>query len=130
MNGLIVLNKPKGMTSFSAVNAIHRLTRTKAGHAGTLDPMAEGVLLVLLGKFTKKAKEFESSIKEYRAEITFGVEIECLLPAGRVAVGGHIKKRAALHRTTAANCDDKVHGRYRPDPADGFRHPSQRAAAL
>jgi len=84
MHGLLVLNKPKGMTSFSAVNAIHKLIGVKAGHAGTLDPMAEGVLVVLLGKFTKKAKEFESSIKEYETEITFGVETDSLDSTGKV----------------------------------------------
>jgi len=84
MHGLLILNKPKGMTSFSAVNAIHKLIGVKAGHAGTLDPMAEGVLVVLLGKFTKKAKEFESSIKEYEAEITFGIETDSLDSTGKV----------------------------------------------
>jgi len=84
MNGFIVLNKPKGMTSFAAVNAIHKLTRTKAGHAGTLDPMAEGVLIILLGAFTKKAKEFESSIKGYEAEMTFGIETDSLDSTGRI----------------------------------------------
>jgi tRNA pseudouridine55 synthase len=84
MNGLLIVNKPKGMTSFSVVNAIHRLIGVKAGHAGTLDPMAEGVLVVLLGKFTKKAKEFESSIKEYEAEITFGIETDSLDSTGKI----------------------------------------------
>jgi len=84
MNGIIVLNKPKGMTSFSAVNTIHKLTREKAGHAGTLDPMAEGVLVVLLGRATKAAKKFESSVKVYEAEITFGVETDSLDATGRV----------------------------------------------
>ncbi len=84
MHGMLILNKPKGMTSFSAVNAIHKLTGAKAGHAGTLDPMAEGVLVVLLGKFTKKAKEFESSVKEYEAEITFGIETDSLDSTGRI----------------------------------------------
>jgi tRNA pseudouridine55 synthase len=84
MNGLIILNKSKGMTSFSAVNAIHRLLKIKAGHAGTLDPMAEGVLIILLGKFTKKAKEFEASQKEYDAEITFGSETDTLDSTGKI----------------------------------------------
>ena len=84
MHGLLILNKPKGMTSFSAVNAIHKLIGVKAGHAGTLDPMAEGVLVVLLGKFTKKAKEFESSVKEYEAEITFGIETDSLDSTGKI----------------------------------------------
>lgn len=84
MHGIMILNKPKGMTSFSVVNVIHKLTKSKAGHAGTLDPMAEGVLIVLLGKFTKKAKEFESSAKEYEAEITFGIETDSLDSTGRM----------------------------------------------
>jgi tRNA pseudouridine55 synthase len=84
MNGIIVLNKPKGMTSFSVVNTLHKLTKEKAGHAGTLDPMAEGVLVVLLGKATKSAKKFESSEKTYDAEITFGVETDSLDATGKV----------------------------------------------
>jgi len=84
MHGIIILNKPKGMTSFAVVDAVHKLTRSKAGHAGTLDPMAEGVLVVLLGRFTKKAKEFESSTKEYEAEITFGIETDSLDSTGKV----------------------------------------------
>jgi tRNA pseudouridine55 synthase len=84
MNGILILNKPKGMTSFAVVDQIHKLLNIKAGHAGTLDPMAEGVLVVLLGKSTKKAKEFESSVKEYEAEITFGVETDSLDSTGKV----------------------------------------------
>jgi len=84
MNGIIILNKPKGMTSFSAVNTIHKLTKMKAGHAGTLDPMAEGVLLVLLGRATKQAKQFESSDKEYLAEMTFGIETDSLDSTGKI----------------------------------------------
>jgi len=84
MNGLLILNKPKGMTSFAVVNTIHKLTKAKAGHAGTLDPMAEGVLIVLLGKYTKRANEFMASIKEYEAEITFGIETHSLDATGRI----------------------------------------------
>jgi len=72
------------MTSFAVVNAIHKLIGVKAGHAGTLDPMAEGVLIVLLGRATKKAQEFEASAKEYDAEITFGVETDSLDATGRI----------------------------------------------
>lgn len=84
MNGIIILNKPKGMTSFAVVNTIHKLTKAKAGHAGTLDPMAEGVLIILLGKYTKKAREFEASVKEYETEITFGIETHSLDSTGKV----------------------------------------------
>lgn len=84
MNGVLILNKPKGMTSFAVVNTIHKLTKAKAGHAGTLDPMAEGVLVILLGKATKQAKTFESSEKEYEAEMTLGIETDTLDSTGKV----------------------------------------------
>ena len=84
MNGILILNKPKGMTSFAVVNTIHKLTKAKAGHAGTLDPMATGILVILLGKATKSAKLFESSDKEYEAEMTFGVETDSLDSTGKV----------------------------------------------
>ena len=84
MNGILILNKPKGMTSFAVVNTIHKLTKLKAGHAGTLDPMAEGILIVLLGRATKSAKTFEASDKEYEAEMTFGVTTDTLDATGKV----------------------------------------------
>jgi len=84
MNGIIIINKPKGMTSFAVVNTIHKLTKVKAGHAGTLDPIAEGVLIILLGRYTKRASEFVASIKEYEAEITFGIETHSLDSTGRI----------------------------------------------
>jgi tRNA pseudouridine55 synthase len=84
MNGILILNKPKGMTSFSVVHTIHKLTKIKAGHAGTLDPMATGILVILLGKATKAAQQFEASQKEYVAEMTFGVTTDSLDSTGKV----------------------------------------------
>jgi len=84
MNGFLIINKPKGMTSFAVVDTIHKLLKIKAGHAGTLDPMAEGVLIVLLGRATKSAKTFEASDKEYEAEITFGIETDSLDSSGKI----------------------------------------------
>jgi tRNA pseudouridine55 synthase len=84
MQGILVVNKPKGMTSFAVVNAIHKLTKTKAGHAGTLDPMAEGILIIMLGSATKRAQEFEAGEKEYVTEITFGSETDSLDSTGKV----------------------------------------------
>jgi tRNA pseudouridine55 synthase len=84
MNGVLILNKPKGMTSFSVVHTIHKLTKMKAGHAGTLDPMATGILVILLGKATKSAQLFEASQKEYVAEITFGITTDSLDSMGKV----------------------------------------------
>ena len=74
MNGILILNKPAGCTSFEAVRSVGRLfSREKAGHAGTLDPMATGVLPVLLGRATKLLQYLPESGKEYIADIAFGV---------------------------------------------------------
>ena len=73
MNGLLVLDKPAGMTSHDVVSIVRRATGEKSvGHLGTLDPMATGVLPLLLGKYTRLAQFFGAAQKEYTGEITFG----------------------------------------------------------
>ncbi|MBR3126116.1 MAG: tRNA pseudouridine(55) synthase TruB [Mogibacterium sp.] len=75
MNGIIVLNKPAGRTSFEAVREVSRLFfKEKAGHSGTLDPMATGVLPVFLGRATKLIQYLPDTDKEYIAEIAFGIK--------------------------------------------------------
>ena len=73
MNGLLVLDKPAGMTSHDVVARVRRATGEQSvGHLGTLDPMATGVLPLLLGKFTRLAQFFSASEKAYRGTIRFG----------------------------------------------------------
>ncbi|QEE29684.1 tRNA pseudouridine(55) synthase TruB [Terriglobus albidus] len=73
MNGLLVLDKPAGMTSHDVVNRVRRATGEKSiGHLGTLDPMATGVLPLLLGKWTRLAQFFSNAEKAYTGEIRFG----------------------------------------------------------
>ncbi|MGE5190832.1 MAG: tRNA pseudouridine(55) synthase TruB [Gemmatimonadota bacterium] len=73
-DGVIVLDKPEGMTSFRAVETVSRLLgRRKCGHAGTLDPMATGVLPVCVGRATKIAAYIAMQDKEYDASFRFGV---------------------------------------------------------
>ncbi|MFS4468703.1 tRNA pseudouridine(55) synthase TruB [Maribacter sp. 2210JD10-5] len=80
LNGqLLLIDKPMGWSSFQAVNklkwAIRKkfgLKKIKIGHAGTLDPLATGLLLICTGKFTKKIPEFQGQIKEYTGTITLG----------------------------------------------------------
>src|SRR5512145_648945 len=68
IDGVIVLDKPAGMTSFRAVERVSRLLgKRKCGHAGTLDPMATGVLPVCVGKATKIAAYLSMQDKEYDA---------------------------------------------------------------
>lgn len=73
INGILVINKPSGMTSHDVVDvARKRLKMKRVGHAGTLDPLATGVLVMLIGKATKRFIEFSSCDKEYLATITLG----------------------------------------------------------
>lgn len=76
---LILIDKPLQWTSFQAVNAIKwaiiknfQLKKIKVGHAGTLDPLASGLLLICTGKFTKRINEFQGMPKEYVGTITLG----------------------------------------------------------
>lgn len=73
MDGILVVNKPQGMTSHDVVDVVRRLyLMKKVGHAGTLDPMATGVLVVLLGKATKLSQDLSGKDKEYVATLTLG----------------------------------------------------------
>jgi tRNA pseudouridine55 synthase len=73
MNGLLVLDKPSGVTSHDVVAIVRRATGEKSiGHLGTLDPMATGVLPLLLGKYTRLAQFFGQAEKHYEGHIRFG----------------------------------------------------------
>jgi tRNA pseudouridine55 synthase len=73
MNGLLVLDKPSGMTSHDVVAIVRRATGERSiGHLGTLDPMATGVLPLLLGKYTRLAQFFGQAEKHYTGHIRFG----------------------------------------------------------
>jgi tRNA pseudouridine55 synthase len=70
---VILIDKPIEWTSFDAVRKIRYLTKTKkVGHAGTLDPLATGLLIICTGKFTKKINEYMAQEKEYTGSITLG----------------------------------------------------------
>jgi len=72
-NGLLVLDKPAGMTSHDVVSIVRRATGEKSiGHLGTLDPMATGVLPMLLGRYTRLAQFFSQAEKSYTGTIRFG----------------------------------------------------------
>ena len=73
LNGLLILDKPSGMTSHDVVSIVRRATGEKSiGHLGTLDPMATGVLPLLVGRYTRLAQFFGQAEKEYTGEIRFG----------------------------------------------------------
>ena len=71
--GILLLDKPAGMTSHDVVAAVRRATgEGRVGHAGTLDPMATGLLLVLVGPYTRLEPYLSSAEKSYDAVIAFG----------------------------------------------------------
>jgi len=73
LNGALVIDKPAGMTSHDVVACVRRIFReSSVGHLGTLDPMATGVLPVVLGRFTRLSQFYGDSIKGYEGEIRFG----------------------------------------------------------
>ena len=76
---LLLIDKPLQWTSFQVVNKLRweikqrfKIKNIKVGHAGTLDPLASGLLILCTGKFTKKIDEYQGQIKEYAGEITLG----------------------------------------------------------
>ena len=77
MNGIIILNKPAAFTSFDAVAKLRGiLGERRIGHAGTLDPQATGVLVVLVGNATRLSGILPQDDKVYEAECVFGIETD------------------------------------------------------
>jgi len=81
---ILLIDKPYGWTSFQAVNKLkwkirhlHKLAKLKIGHAGTLDPLATGLLIVCTGKFTKRIEEFQAQEKEYTGTFVLGATTPC-----------------------------------------------------
>jgi tRNA pseudouridine55 synthase len=73
MDGVLIIDKPAGITSHDVVARVRRILKTKrVGHTGTLDPFATGVLVLLVGKATRLAQFINDATKEYVAEIRFG----------------------------------------------------------
>lgn len=92
MNGVIIMDKPKGVTSFKALGIVKRALGTKkVGHTGTLDPDATGVLPILVGKATKAAELLSAADKEYEAKIKLGVRTDTLDLSGTVLEEREVK---------------------------------------
>ena len=85
MNGIIIINKPLGKTSHDMVSFMRRVTGIKKiGHTGTLDPMAEGVLPICIGKATKAADMLTADDKGYRAQLVLGMTTDTLDSEGDI----------------------------------------------
>ncbi len=84
-NGLLLLDKPQGVTSHDAVDHVRRvLNERRVGHAGTLDPMATGLLVIAVGASTRLLRFAQSETKRYEGVVTFGVRTDSLDADGEV----------------------------------------------
>lgn len=102
MDGLLVVDKPGGMTSHDVVHRIRKITGERSiGHLGTLDPMATGVLPLLLGRFTRLAQFFNSAEKSYTGTIRFGFATDTYDAEGEI-VGPCVEPSLALDQVRAA----------------------------
>ena len=85
MDGLLLINKDSGLTSQAVLTKLkHILNEPKIGHCGTLDPIAKGVLVVLLGQATKLSNFLLEENKEYEAEVTLGIKTDTFDKTGNV----------------------------------------------
>ena len=85
MNGIVIIDKPPGLTSRDVVNIVSKKFNTKkVGHTGTLDPLATGVLVVAINRATKLVDMLTASDKEYVAECVFGIDTDTLDIEGNV----------------------------------------------
>ena len=85
MNAVILINKDKGKTSRDVVNSLTKVFNTKRiGHTGTLDPIAQGVLVICINKYTKLVNSLMSLNKEYIGTITLGIKTDTFDITGKV----------------------------------------------
>ncbi|MBI4386692.1 MAG: tRNA pseudouridine(55) synthase TruB [Elusimicrobia bacterium] len=102
--GLLLIDKPKGITSHDAVLAIRRLlpSGTKVGHSGTLDPLASGLLILLVGPATKSAAYYQKLPKVYSGAIRLGTETET------GDLDGKVVRESAVPEITASELQKKM----------------------
>lgn len=104
LNGLLVINKPSGWTSFDVVAKVRGILRAKkVGHAGTLDPMATGVLILCIGNATKSVDKIMKTEKEYVGTITLGATSNTDDADGIVAPTG-------AHNVSIKNIEEALKG--------------------
>ncbi len=84
MDGILIINKQKGCTSHDIVYQVKKICKEKVGHTGTLDPMATGVLPLLIGKGTLCSKYLINHDKTYRVELQLGIKTDTLDEEGKI----------------------------------------------
>ncbi len=114
MDGILSIDKSAGDTSFGVVAAVRRLCRERrVGHAGTLDPLATGVLPVCLGRATRVVEYLMEQPKKYRAEIRFGMVSDSGDADGTISSGGDV---SALDAPAIASALEMFRGEIKQVP--------------
>jgi tRNA pseudouridine55 synthase len=98
----VLVDKPAGPSSFAVVRDLREKTGARAGHAGTLDPFATGLLLVLLGAFTKQAQRFVGLTKEYETAVDLSATTSTGDPEGEIVEEHEPPSRERLDEELAA----------------------------
>lgn len=109
MNGILIVNKSEGFTSRDVVNKLGKIFNTKKiGHTGTLDPLAKGVLVVVLGKYTKLCVDLTQTYKEYIATFKLGILTDTLDITGNVID----EKKVSVSNEEIINAINSFKGKY------------------
>ena len=115
MHGLLVVDKPSGLSSHDVVARLRRVLReTRIGHTGTLDPMATGILLMVVGKATRLAKFLSASDKSYDAVVRFGFATDTADAMGQPI--GSVREGAAPSGAEIDAALDAFRGTFRQQP--------------
>ncbi len=109
MDGIIIIDKPKDYTSRDIVNIVSKsIGVKKVGHTGTLDPLATGVLVIVVGRATKLVNYLTSTYKEYIARMVFGIDTDTLDITGEVLSEESIK----INESDVLTVLNKYQGKY------------------
>jgi len=130
MDGILVTDKPQGLTSHDVVAFVRkRFDLRKVGHAGTLDPMATGVLVILIGRYTKSAQAFLNDDKEYCGTMVLGGTSDTGDAWGRVLRSGN---GVNFDRASLEQAFKKFSGRIdqRPPMYSAVRHEGKKLYEL
>jgi len=132
-DGILLVDKEEGETSHGVVkkvkSALRQNKRYKVGHAGTLDPFATGLLVVLLGQGTKLSRFMMAGEKEYLATLELGIETDTLDPTGRVTAVRDVPPLSLDRiRETASRYVGVI--RQTPPAYSALKHHGERAYAL
>ncbi|MCP4575884.1 MAG: tRNA pseudouridine(55) synthase TruB [Deltaproteobacteria bacterium] len=132
-DGILLVDKAEGETSHGVVkkvrSVLRRGKRYKVGHAGTLDPFATGLLVVLLGQGTKLSRFIMAGEKEYLAGLELGVETDTLDPTGTVTAIRDVPKLSLCHiQETAKRYEGRI--RQTPPAYSAVKHQGLRAYTL